>query len=58
MQNWDIADEEGHCSADKDYKDAIIVTKKLNIPLHYINFVKHYWNFVFRLDLIPITNKT
>lgn len=47
MQNWDIADEQGQCSADKDYQDASLVSKKLGIPLHYVNFVKHYWNYVF-----------
>lgn len=48
MQNWDIADEQGECSASKDYKDASIVCDKLGIKLHYVNFVKEYWNHVFR----------
>lgn len=47
MQNWDIIDEKGVCSADADYKDAQYVCEKLNIKLHYINFVKEYWNEVF-----------
>ncbi|XP_071054112.1 mitochondrial tRNA-specific 2-thiouridylase 1 isoform X2 [Onthophagus taurus] len=51
MQNWDIADEKGVCSADQDYKDTSIVCEKLNIPLTHLNFVKEYWNEVF-LNLI------
>ncbi|RZC41991.1 mitochondrial tRNA-specific 2-thiouridylase 1 [Asbolus verrucosus] len=47
MQNWDIADEKGFCSADADYKDAAWVCNKLNIKLTHVNFVKHYWNEVF-----------
>ncbi|KAJ3647703.1 hypothetical protein Zmor_019566 [Zophobas morio] len=47
MQNWDIADEKGVCSADADYKDAALVCGKLNIKLTHVNFVKHYWNEVF-----------
>lgn len=50
MQNWDIADEQGQCSADKDYKDAAIVCDKLGIKLHHVNFVKYYWNDVFRSE--------
>ncbi|EFA07642.2 mitochondrial tRNA-specific 2-thiouridylase 1 [Tribolium castaneum] len=47
MQNWDIADEKGYCSADADYKDAALVCDKLDIKLTHVNFVKHYWNEVF-----------
>lgn len=52
MQNWDIADEQGHCSVSEDYQDASIVCDKIGIPLHYVNFVKQYWNYVFRLVLV------
>ncbi|KAK9745436.1 Aminomethyltransferase beta-barrel domain [Popillia japonica] len=51
MQNWDITDEQGFCSASEDYKDAKYVCDKLNIPLISVNFVKEYWNDVF-VDLI------
>lgn len=47
MQNWDIADETGHCAAEKDYEDATWVCDKLKIPLVRKNFVKEYWNSVF-----------
>lgn len=47
MQNWDIRDEKGVCSAENDYQDASYVCDKLNIKLHHVNFVKEYWNEVF-----------
>lgn len=47
MQNWDIADETGFCSADADFNDASYVCDKLQVPLHRVNFVKQYWNEVF-----------
>lgn len=49
MKNWDIVDEVGHCSSEKDYQDAKWVCEKLKIPLVQVNFVKDYWNDVFRL---------
>ncbi|XP_018333111.1 uncharacterized protein LOC108742407 isoform X2 [Agrilus planipennis] len=48
MQNWDIKDEMGICTSDEDFKDASEVCKKLNVPIYYVNFVKEYWNEVFR----------
>ncbi|XP_074646045.1 mitochondrial tRNA-specific 2-thiouridylase 1-like [Tubulanus polymorphus] len=47
MRNWDGRDEFGVCSVDKDLEDAEYVCKKLDIPLHEVNFVKEYWNDVF-----------
>jgi len=48
MRNWDIADEVGQCSVDKDAADAEFVCNHLGIPFVEINFVKEYWNDVFR----------
>lgn len=48
MKNWDLVDENGHCSSDEDWKYAQTVCKKLNIPLLLVNFVKEYWNNVFK----------
>jgi len=48
MRNWDIADEMGVCSTDKDAEDAAFVCQHIGIPFHEINFVKEYWNEVFR----------
>lgn len=47
MQNWDISDETGKCSAEADYEDATFVCDKLKINLYRLNFVKQYWNEVF-----------
>lgn len=48
MKNWDLVDENGYCSSDEDWKYAQTVCKKLNIPLLLVNFVKEYWNNVFK----------
>lgn len=47
MKNWDIVDETGHCSSIKDWEDAQMICDKLRIPIHQVDFVKHYWNDVF-----------
>lgn len=47
MYNWDINDETGVCSIEKDLEDAQWVCKKLKIPFLEVNFVKDYWNDVF-----------
>ncbi len=57
MRNWDSMinnDVLGNpnlnnniCPQEQDYNDAISVCKKLNIPLHRIDFVKEYWDYVF-----------
>ncbi|KAK2576050.1 hypothetical protein KPH14_007391 [Odynerus spinipes] len=47
MKNWDIVDETGVCTTEKDYEDAKKVCEKLDIPLVKVNFVKEYWNHVF-----------
>ncbi len=57
MRNWDSAinnDVLGNptidnnvCPQEKDYNDALQVCNKLNIPLHRVDFVKEYWDYVF-----------
>lgn len=57
MRNWDSMvnnDILGNptlnnniCPQEQDYNDALAVCKKLNIPLHRIDFVKEYWDYVF-----------
>ena len=57
MRNWDTSvngDYLGNpdldndiCTQEQDYNDALAVCEKLNIPLHRIDFVKEYWDFVF-----------
>ena len=61
MRNWDSSinnDILGNpnlnnniCPQEQDYNDAIEVCKKLNIPLHRIDFVKEYWDYVFEYFL-------
>ena len=57
MRNWDASinnDIKGNptlnnniCPQEQDYNDALNVCNKLNIPLHRIDFVKEYWDYVF-----------
>ena len=57
MRNWDQEannDKLGNpniennvCPQEEDYKDAVLVCKKLDIPLHRVDFVKEYWDYVF-----------
>lgn len=61
MRNWDSSinnDILGNpdlnnniCPQEQDYNDAIEVCKKLDIPLHRIDFVKEYWDYVFEYFL-------
>ena len=61
MRNWDSLvnnDTEGNpnlsnsiCPQEQDYNDALLVCKKLNIPLYRVDFVKEYWDFVFKYFL-------
>jgi len=46
MKNWE--DNSEFCSAEQDYKDALQVCDKLNIPLRSVNFAKQYWERVFK----------
>ena len=57
MRNWDASinnDIMGNptinnniCPQEQDYNDALSVCNKLGIPLHRIDFVKEYWDYVF-----------
>jgi len=57
MRNWDSSinnDILGNptlnnniCPQEQDYNDALEVCKKIGIPLHRIDFVKEYWDYVF-----------
>lgn len=48
MKNWDEFDEMGACNGEQDYRDAEHACQKLGIELHTVNYVKEYWNSVFR----------
>jgi len=57
MRNWDSSinnDIKGNptlndniCTQEQDYNDALKVCEKLNIPLHRVDFIKEYWDYVF-----------
>ena len=58
MRNWDSTinnDELGNplygkeaiCTQEQDYNDAKKVCEELNIPLHRVDFIKEYWDYVF-----------
>ena len=58
MRNWDSNinndflgnpnDFNDICPQEKDYNDALEVCNKIGIPLHRIDFVKEYWDNVFK----------
>ena len=57
MRNWDSSINNDYlgnpnldhsiCPQEEDYNDAKAVCEKLGIPLHRIDFVKEYWDYVF-----------
>ncbi len=57
MRNWDAAlnnDFSGNptinneiCPQEQDYNDAKELCKELEIPLHRVDFIKEYWDYVF-----------
>lgn len=46
MKNWED-DDEG-CTAEEDHRDARLVAGTLGIPFYTFNFVKEYWDRVFK----------
>lgn len=66
MRNWDSSlnnDIEGNpdlnndiCPQEQDYNDALAVCQKIGIPLHRIDFVKEYWDYVFTYFLEELKN--
>lgn len=61
MRNWDSNvngdflgnpnDPNEICPQEQDYNDAKKVCEKLNIPLHRVDFIKEYWDYVFKYFL-------
>ncbi|WP_033161095.1 tRNA 2-thiouridine(34) synthase MnmA [[Mycoplasma] collis] len=56
MRNWDsIVNNDvlgnkinqNQCPQEKDWQDAQLVAKKLNIPIYRKDFIKEYWDYVF-----------
>ncbi|WP_425380548.1 tRNA 2-thiouridine(34) synthase MnmA [Spiroplasma endosymbiont of Stenodema calcarata] len=58
MRNWDsqlnndiLGNKEINspiCPQEADYNDALKVSTTLNVPLHRIDFIKEYWEYVFK----------
>ncbi len=61
MRNWDSTINNDYlgnpnldhdiCPQEEDYNDALAVCQKLDIPLHRVDFVKEYWDYVFKYFL-------
>lgn len=47
MQNWKNDDDSAGCRASQDRRDAVIVSGRLGIPIHFRNFSQEYWEGVF-----------
>lgn len=58
MRNWDSLvnndilgnpdlENQAICPQEQDYNDALKVCEKIGIPLHRVDFVKEYWDYVF-----------
>lgn len=47
MKNWDDIDENGVCTAEEDFQDAVKICNQLDIPYYSINFEKEYYDRVF-----------
>jgi len=50
MNNWKTL-KNSKCNNQIDYTNALYICNKLNIKLHFLDFSKEYWNFVFELFL-------
>ena len=61
MRNWDsyangdIAGnptiQDDTCPQEQDYQDAKAVAEHLNLPLQRVDFIKEYWDYVFKTFL-------
>lgn len=47
MKNWDDTDENGVCTATRDYEDVALVAEQLGIPYYAVNFEAEYADRVF-----------
>ena len=58
MRNWDstingedFENKDIICPQERDYNDAKIVCETLDIPLYRVDFIKEYWDYVFKYFL-------
>lgn len=63
MRNWDSSinnDQEGVtlakdiCPQEEDYNDALKLCNDLGIKLHRVDFIKEYWDYVFKYFLMEL----
>jgi len=48
MKNWEEKDENGVCTATKDFEDVVRVCETLDIPYYSVEFVQEYRDHVFK----------
>lgn len=53
MKNWEEDSE--YCTTEQDYKDALLASEHLDLPLHTVNFTQEYKDRVFNLFLKEYT---
>ncbi|MGM0648778.1 MAG: tRNA 2-thiouridine(34) synthase MnmA, partial [Bacteroidota bacterium] len=56
MKNWSETDENGVCTAQKDFQDVKAVCENLEIPYFDVNFEKEYEQRVFQYFLDELKN--
>ncbi len=56
MLNWEETDDNGYCSAEKDYEDVKRVANKIGIPYYTVNYAKEYRERVFSYFLEEYKN--
>ena len=47
MKNWEETDDNGVCTAEKDWDDVRQVCEMIGIPYYAVNFSREYWDRVF-----------
>ncbi len=48
MKNWEEKDENGVCTSAKDFEDVARVCETIGIPYYGVEFVREYWDRVFK----------
>jgi tRNA-specific 2-thiouridylase len=48
MKNWEELDDNGECTATKDFEDVAKVCEKIDIPYYSVEFIKEYRDHVFK----------
>jgi len=48
MKNWDETDPNGNCTSESEYQDVVKVCEQIDIDYYSVNFVKEYWDNVFK----------